>query len=303
MRPSRYEVYKQDGKRWWVAAQDFNVRATLESGQTFSWKKVEGDYRGWIEKIPVSLKLAEGGFWVEGIGLSESLLEDYFDLKFDYQGMLEQGLPVDPWIQQAVEFAPGLRLLHQPIWETLANFICSAVKQIIQIEQINLHLRERFGDEVLPGRFSYPEPKKILEVGESSLRECKLGFRAPHLHAAAEAVISGTLNLEELENLPTEEARKRLMQIRGVGEKIANCVLLFSCRKYEVFPVDVWVERVLRELYFAKKRNITSQQLRVFASSHFGTYGGYAQQFLFHWVRLGYRNETWTASAVARRRK
>jgi 3-methyladenine DNA glycosylase/8-oxoguanine DNA glycosylase len=132
--------------------------------------------------------------------------------------------------------------------------------------------------------YSFPPPEKIAGLTESELRACKMGFRAPHLLAAARQIAGGTLDLEKIRSLPLPEARVELMKLRGVGEKIADCVLLFACGFDSAFPVDVWVERALRQLYFPRRR-VTEKDLRQFAATHFGPHAGYAQQYLFHYMR------------------
>jgi N-glycosylase/DNA lyase len=244
-----------------------------------------------------------GGVELEGPGLTLEAARDYFDADFPHSSALATFSPQDEWIARARSDYPGLRLLHQPVWETLVCFICSAVKQIVQIQQINRELRRKFGREIQPGFWSFPDAETLDAAGEGSLRECRLGFRARHLADAAQRVASGEIDLSALESLPTREAREQLMTIKGVGEKIANCVLLFSCRKYEVFPVDVWVERVLRDLYFARRRQVTAKKLRIFAQSHFGPYGGLAQQYLFHWVRSHYRKDAGKSRTASSRRR
>jgi N-glycosylase/DNA lyase len=167
----------------------------------------------------------------------------------------------------------------------LCNFICSSLKQIVQIEQINHELRRVFGDEIGEGLHSFPDAARLALATEAKLRACKLGFRARHLFVAARQIASSEVSLERIATLPTAEAREHLIRIQGVGEKVANCILLFAYGRAEVFPIDVWVERVLRRLYFHNSQRVKHERLRAFADSHFGPYRGYAQQFLFHWIR------------------
>jgi N-glycosylase/DNA lyase len=132
--------------------------------------------------------------------------------------------------------------------------------------------------------YSFPTPQRIATITEAELRACKMGFRAPHLLAAARQVVDGKFDLERLRHLPQEEARGELMKLRGVGHKIANCLLLFAFGFDGAFPVDVWVERALRELYFPRRR-VSAKRLQDFAATHFGPHAGYAQQYLFHYMR------------------
>ena len=215
-------------------------------------------------------------------------------------GAVLKTFPKDKPMQTAVAACSGLRILRQDPWECLASFILSSTKQIVQIRQIIALLCERFGGPIkrcgvepvarpdsATGRtlqFAFPSPAKIAHTTETELRACKMGFRAPHLLAAARQVASGKIDLERLRHLPLAEAREELMELRGVGGKIADCVLLFAYGFDSAFPVDVWVGRALRELYFSR-RHVTAKRLHHFAATHFGPHAGYARQYLFHYMR------------------
>ncbi|HEV3272465.1 MAG TPA: DNA glycosylase [Candidatus Methylacidiphilales bacterium] len=262
-----------------------DLEATLTSGQAFSWKRTaDGRWRGWIDGLPCLVWSQGDALRAVGPGLTRDAVSGYFGLDIP-AGEILSSFPEDPWLEKARAFAPGLRILRQEPWETLCNFICSSLKQIVQIEQINHELRRAFGDEIGEGLHSFPDATRLALATEAKLRACKLGFRARHLFVAARQVASSEVSLERIAALPTEEAREHLVRIRGVGEKVANCILLFAYGRAEVFPIDVWVERVLRRLYFNGSLRVKHERLRAFADSHFGPYRGYAQQFLFHWIR------------------
>lgn len=262
-----------------------DLEATLTSGQAFSWKKtVHGHWHGWIEGRPCLVWIQGDALRAVGPGLTHADVRHYFGLDLPLREIFAS-FPRDPWLDRAREFAPGLRILRQQPWETLCSFICSSLKQIVQIEQINHELRQAFGRATANGLHAFPEPGDLARASEEELRACRLGFRARHLHVAARQVASGEISLEKIAEMPTGQARETLTRIRGVGEKVANCVLLFGYHRIEAFPIDVWVERVLRTLYFKNNSRISAERLRDFAASHFGPYRGYAQQFLFHWIR------------------
>ena len=201
--------------------------------------------------------------------------------------------PDDPVLRDAVASYKGLRLLRQEPWECLASFILSSSKQIVQIEQIVAALCERWGTEMhqpalLSPAYAFPSLDRIAACSENELRSCKMGFRAPFLKATARMIASGEVNLGELERLPVEQARAALMELPGVGRKIADCVLLFAYGFSTVFPIDVWVAKSLREDYFSGQP-VNLSRLTEFAAEHFGPYAGYAQQYLFHRKRVGPR--------------
>jgi N-glycosylase/DNA lyase len=194
-----------------------------------------------------------------------------------------------------------MRILRQPYWEAIATFITSSMKQVSHIAQISHCLRERFGKPLSLGSrklYAYPDPDAIAVLTEADLRACALGYRAKNLLASARLIAEGRVDLQHIATLPDAEARQALETLPGVGEKVANCALLFGFGRLRSFPVDVWIERVLREKYFSKRKNITASVLRTFCATAFGPYGGYAQQYLFHHARLTWKKKK--ASARAR---
>jgi N-glycosylase/DNA lyase len=183
-----------------------------------------------------------------------------------------------------------LRLLRQDPWECLASFILSSTKQIVQIQQIVALLCEKFGEQLMVPQnqrrvYCFPLPGRIAEADESELRTCKMGFRAPNLIASAQMIADGTVDLDRLSALTVGEARDALLRLPGVGPKIADCVLLFAYGFQSAFPVDVWVMKALRRLYFPRRR-VSLKRLHTFAATHFGPNAGYAQQYLFHYARV-----------------
>jgi N-glycosylase/DNA lyase len=190
----------------------------------------------------------------------------------------------------AVTACCGLRLLRQDPWECLASFILSSTKQIVQIQQIVALLCERFGEPLVvpPGLasvFAFPTADRLAACAEADLRGCKMGFRAPNLLRTARIIANGDLNLQSLHTRSVDEARAELVKLPGVGNKIANCVLLFAYGFQQAFPVDVWVMKALRQLYFPKRR-VNPKRIAKFTATHFGPNAGYAQQYLFHYMRM-----------------
>jgi N-glycosylase/DNA lyase len=180
-------------------------------------------------------------------------------------------------------------LLRQNPWECLASFILSSTKQIVQIQQIVGLLCERFGERVVVPEghepvFAFPTFLRLAQISEAELRACKMGFRAPYLLASAKMLANHEIILENLHRCSVDEARTELLKFPGVGNKIADCVLLFAYGFPTAFPVDVWVMKALRELYFPKRR-VKLNRLKKFSQSHFGPNAGYAQQYLFHYMR------------------
>src|SRR5207302_10042421 len=196
--------------------------------------------------------------------------------------------PADPIMTAARDFCRGLRIIRQPKWECLATFICSSMKQLAHIRQISAALRNRFADQrEIGGRVLHtlPPAKQSARASEKQLPECALGYRAKNLRATAQLVSSGECNLEAWSGLSDARLREHLCALPGVGAKIANCVMLFAYDRLRAFPIDVWIERVLRRHYFARRKKMTARQLHEFSETYFGEHGGYAQQYLFHHAR------------------
>lgn len=274
-----------------VPAPHFDLEKTLNSGQVFHWVRHGRGFAGAIAETPVYLE--QVGETIRFSGGQSKLVAHYFALDHPLSEILET-FPADPVIKVALSYGRGLRIIRQPPWECLATFLTSALKQVQHIRAISLAIRSRFGRR-LPWNemevFSYPEPEKVAEITVAELLECKLGFRAANLLATAQKVASGAVDLRALGDLPTIDARAALCEFPGVGEKIANCVLLFAYGRLEAVPVDVWIARVLNEVYFAGRSKVPLRELKAFASDYFGSYAGYAQQYLFHHWRLTYRRK------------
>jgi N-glycosylase/DNA lyase len=266
-----------------------DLTATLHSGQVFHWLPTPVGFAGCIGEIPIHLK--KRGAQVATTRKREILVRGYLGLDRSLEGIIGT-FPADPVMSAAVAFCPGLRLVEQPLWECLATFLTSALKQIPQISAISLALRNRFGRSTRVEGFevfTYPGAEVIAKLELADLLACKLGFRAKNVLAAARMVDSGEIDLAALRNVSTEEARSVLYRLPGVGEKIANCVLLFGYQRFQAFPIDVWIERMLREIYFAGRAKPKMQDLQSFAAEYFGPFAGYAQQYLFHYWRLNRR--------------
>jgi len=305
-----------------LPVRDYDLAATLDSGQSFRWHPCNDSWVGVIGQRWVRLTQMRDGIRAETAGpvADWQWLRDYLQTETDLDAVLKT-FPDDAPMRDAVAACRGLRVLRQDPWECLASFILSSTKQIVQIRQIVSLLCKRFGEPIslsspkggegrgeeadyfetqipspqpsprLGGEreenglcFAFPTPQRIAAATEADLRSCKMGFRAPYLLAAARQIADGQFDLERLRHLPLAKAREELMKLRGVGGKIADCVLLFAYDFDGAFPVDVWVERALRKLYFPRRR-VSDKRLRHFAATHFGPHAGYAQQYLFHYMR------------------
>ena len=268
--------------------RDYDLDATLCSGQAFRWRKRQGLWEGVVGNRWVQLAARPAEIVAMAASPVESWdwLIEYLQLGVNVEPIIKS-FPHDAAMQQAIQSCRGLRLLRQDPWECLASFILSSTKQIVQIEQIVDLLCRRYGRPI-PSKgepaCAFPTFHELAEVSEANLRACKMGFRAPNLLATARMLANGEADLGQIGRLDLRCARAELIKLPGVGPKIADCVLLFAYGFPKAFPIDVWVLKALKTLYFPK-RKVTPKALREFAASYFGPNAGFAQQYLFHYMR------------------
>ena len=270
--------------------RDYDLAATLESGQAFRWEPADGGWNGVVGNYWVRLRGDEFSISAEAARpvADWRWLEEYLQIHVDL-AVVTATFPDDEPMRGAVNACRGLRLLRQDPWECLASFILSSTKQIVQIRQIVGLLCERFGEAISAAPeygpvYAFPGAGRLARATEAELRACKMGFRAPYLLQSDRLVAEGKIELDRLREWPVEMAREELLKMPGVGRKIADCVLLFAYGFQTAFPVDVWVMKALQRLYFPRRR-AAAKRLRRFSETHFGPNAGYAQQYLFHYMR------------------
>jgi N-glycosylase/DNA lyase len=262
----------------------------LDGGQAFRWSRTpDGVWQGVWSDCVVRLRPAEpeGLLWSAPQALAGTVapkLPQYFTAAVNF-AQLADGLPwrSDPHLTRCLAAFRGLRLLRQPLGETLLGFLCSATKQIVQIRQMVELLAQRHGREIVSGIHRLPTWGELAAVSEDDLRACLLGFRARYVKQTAQFLADRTDWLEPIERLPYAEAKERLRELPGVGEKVADCVLLFGAARLEAFPVDVWIIKAMAKRYGLE--GWTPQQIAHFGRVHFGPNAGLAQQYLFAWER------------------
>lgn len=266
-----------------IAAPHFNLALTLNCGQVFHWVARGAGWLGMMGEQACYLE-QRGETLLVTAGMEE-VARRYLALDHPLTDIVAT-FPKDASMNAAVAACAGLRIIRQPAWECVATFITSAQKAVPHIAQISHTLRRRYGRPVdLGGEtlFAYPEPAALAGLEEAALRACALGYRAKNLLKTARMVAAGEVDLAAVAAMEDEAAREELCRLGGVGVKVANCALLFGYERLGLVPIDVWIGRILREWY--GKKRATPEGLKRFAAKYFGTYAGYAQQYLFHHAR------------------
>lgn len=267
-----------------------NLDMSLNSGQAFRWRKVDDVYEGIIYGKQVRLtQPSKEEVFVFGPASRElaEFVASYLALDIDQSDIEERLAACGSHLQKAVELSSGLRTLRQEPWETSIAFIISANNGVANITRVIENLSSSFGDR-LEGPFgaynAFPKPEQLVSAGHDGIWSCKAGFRTRGICEAAAGVLDGSVDLELIESRSYEVAKKQLIALRGIGEKVADCILLFSMGKYEAFPVDVWIERIVRLLYFNGSK-LSHKEIRRWAAEEFGDIAGFANQFLFNYGR------------------
>ena len=269
----------------------FNLKYTLECGQCFRWECIEDNtYIGVIEDRVIKIK-QQGNkllIWSSLTTNLEQAVSKYFDLNKDYLFLEKEIAKIDKNVEESLKYSSGIRILNQPLFETIISYIISANNNIKRISRSVKDISRKYGKKVLFEKNEYylfPTLEEIANITIDDLLECGTGFRARYIKNVINYFLDNKNFLMNLENMDTENARKSLMSLMGVGPKVADCILLFSLKRGEVFPIDVWVKRIMEKLYF--KDNTSIKEISEYAKDKFGKYAGIVQQHLFHNVREG----------------
>ena len=273
----------------------FNLRDIFECGQCFRWNKQEdGSYTGVFKNNVLNVKKNKDEIIFEGICENEiqQTVKNYFDLNRNYEKIKEQLSKIDQNMKKSIEYGNGIRILNQDLWETIISFIISANNNIPRIKGIIERLSEKYGDEIkYKGNkyYTFPTPEQLKNVTVEEYRKLGLGFRDIRLYETTKMILNKQVDIENMKNNPnTIEVREELLKLSGVGPKVADCILLFSdLKRFEVFPIDVWVRRVMNDLYIKNEdeTKVNKKQIEKIANEKFGDLAGLAQQYLFYWRR------------------
>ncbi|MBR3674081.1 MAG: 8-oxoguanine DNA glycosylase [Clostridia bacterium] len=275
--------------------KSFNLEHIFECGQCFRWNKNEdGSYTGVVKKNVINIKMIGKDVYVESYGADDlkELFDYYFDMDRDYETIKNELQKIDSNMRRSILYGEGIRLLNQDLWETIISFIISANNNIPRIKGIIERISKRFGDKIEWNGIQYytfPTPEQLEKASVQDLRNLGLGFRDVRVFETTKIVLNKEIDLDKLhDEKNTQVVREELLKLPGVGPKVADCILLFSTlKRLDVFPIDVWVRRVMNELYIHNEdeNKVDKKLVLSMANEKFGNLQGIAQQYLFYWKR------------------
>ena len=275
-------------------AKSFELKDIFDCGQCFRWNKESDEsYTGVFKQNVINVKKQGQDVYFKGIcsGDIKNVVTYYFDLERDYENIKKTLSKVDINMKTSIEYGKGIRILNQDLWETIISFIISANNNIPRIKGIIERMSAKYGQEIKFRGTSYYTFPTIDELSQASVKDLKdlgLGFRDRYVYETTKKIKEGKINLENLKQEPTNEVRKQLLTLTGVGPKVADCIMLFSTlKRFDVFPVDVWVRRVMNDLYIKEEdeTKVSKTKIEKLAEEKFGNLKGLAQQYLFYWRR------------------
>ncbi len=268
--------------------KDFNLNHIFDCGQCFRWNKEEdGTYTGVVKNKVINIEQNGSTVVFSNVSMDDyHIIKEYFDLNTDYTE-IKRSVNTDEIMAESIKFGEGIRILNQDEWETMISFMISANNRIPMIKKVIENLSTSFGDFICnyKGRdyYSFPTAEQLSSADIEKIQECKAGFRSPRIKEAASRFLKEKDIIYNIKNTNYDEGLAYLKTYTGIGDKVANCILLFSMRQFDTFPVDVWVRRVMQTLYVDK--DTKDADIRKFAENKFGKLSGYAQQYLFYYAR------------------
>ena len=278
-----------------TSLESFNLIHIFECGQCFRWEKQEDEsYTGVIKDTVLNVNIIDGKVHLKGVTLMDNIeeyLNEYFDLNTDYSKYKDKLLKVDEYLERSINFGYGIRILKQDLWETIISFIISANNNIPRIKKIINAISKEFGNKVIfenKEYYTFPSVEQLSKASVQDLRNLGLGFRDKRVFNTTQMILNKEVDLEKIiKSEDTEKMKNELLKLDGVGEKVADCVLLFALKRRDAFPVDVWVRRVMNDLYIHSENEdkLDKVMIRKIAEEKFGDISGIAQQYLFYWRR------------------
>lgn len=272
----------------------FELEHIFDCGQCFRWNKQEDDsYIGVINAGVLKVSKSKNRVVFEGIleGDINSIVYDYFDLGTNYDEIKRKFSKIDDSMKKSVDFGYGIRILNQDLWEMIISFIISANNNIPRIKGIIERISEKCGKKVTwndTDYYLFPTVEELSKLSVSDLRALGTGFRDKRIYKTTQMILNNEVSINKLAKMKdTEEIRTELLKLDGVGEKVADCIMLFALKRYDSFPIDVWVRRVMNTLYIHNEdeTKVTKTEIKECAYNLFREKQGLAQQYLFYWAR------------------
>lgn len=271
----------------------FNLKDIFECGQCFRWNENEdGSYTGVVKNNVIKISQNNNNIIVRSYGEDniEELFNFYFDMNTDYEKIKNKLRKIDSYMSESIKYGEGIRILNQDLWETIISFIISANNNIPRIKGIIEKLSRTYGNEIIWNNekyYSFPTVNQLSKATVENFRKLGLGFRDIRMYETTKMILENKNDLEKLHHeKDTNLVREELLKLSGVGPKVADCILLFSTlKRFDVFPIDVWVRRVMNEFYIKNidETKVNKKQILEIAEEKFGNLSGIAQQYLFYW--------------------
>ncbi len=274
--------------------ESFEPKHIFECGQCFRWNlEDDGSYTGVFNENVLNVKKEKDEVQFKGVvnGNIKEIVDEYFDLKRDYSKIKKELSEIDENLNLSIKYGNGIRILNQDLWETIISFIISANNNIPRIKGIIEKISKKYGKEIYYNGtkyYTFPRPEDLENVTVKDFRNLGVGFRDIRLYKTTQMILENKIDLKSLYKEPTRTVKEKLLTLSGVGEKVADCILLFSTlKRFDVFPIDVWVRRVMNELYIKNEdeTKVNKREIQKLAYEKFGKLEGLAQQYLFYWKR------------------
>lgn len=284
------KIYEQNNQIILEDIQNFNLDKILGNGEGNRWnKELDGSYTGVVKSRILNIAQDDKNVYFNNTNLKDfqNIWFEYFDLGRDYDEINNKLKAIDNYISRAVDYLNGMRILAQDEWEMMITFITSANNSMTMLQKVVENLSKKFGNYLgeYKGRkyYAFPTPKQLSLASLDDIRSCKTGYRDKYIKSAADNIVNNGVDIYKFKELDTKKCIEELKKFDGVGTKVADCIALFGMKKYDTFPMDVWMQRIMKKLYI--KEDMSIEKIRKYSIDKFGELSAFVQQYLFHYVR------------------
>lgn len=284
------KIYEQNNQIILQDVPNFNLDKILGNGEGNRWnKELDGSYTGVVKSKILNIAQDDKNVYFNNTNLKDfqNIWFEYFDLGRDYDEINNKLKAIDNYIGRAVDYLNGMRILGEDEWEMMITFIISANNSMTMLQKVVENLSEKFGDYLgeHKGRkyYAFPTPKQLSLASLEDIRSCKTGYRYKYIKSAADNIVNNGVDIYKFKELDTKKCIEELKKFDGVGTKVADCIALFGMKKYDTFPMDVWMQRIMKKLYI--KEDMSIEKIRKYSIDKFGELSAFVQQYLFHYVR------------------